>query len=34
VGDESSDSSTTIATSVQGDPWAIFANSISALYYF
>jgi hypothetical protein len=23
-----------IATSVQGDPWAIFADNISALYYF
>jgi hypothetical protein len=23
-----------IATSVQGDPWAIFTNNISALYYF
>jgi hypothetical protein len=23
-----------VATSVQGDPWAIFTNSISALYYF
>ena len=33
-GQESSDGSTTIATSVQGDPWALFANNISALYYF
>jgi hypothetical protein len=33
-GQSSGDSSMTIATSVQGDPWAIFANNISALYYF
>lgn len=33
-GQEQSDGTTTIATSVQGDPWALFANSISALYYF
>jgi hypothetical protein len=25
---------TNISTSVQGDPWAIFADTISALYYF
>ena len=25
---------TSFATTVMGDPWAIFANSISALYYF
>jgi hypothetical protein len=28
------DSSTTISTSVNNDPWAIFTNNISALYYF
>jgi hypothetical protein len=26
--------SLTIGTSVQGDPWAIFANNIAAIYYF
>jgi hypothetical protein len=29
-----STNATTFATSVQGDPWAIFADTISALYYF
>jgi hypothetical protein len=29
-----STNATTFATTVMGDPWAIFANSISALYYF
>lgn len=29
-----SDATTTIATSVQSDPWALFTNNISALYYF
>jgi hypothetical protein len=29
-----SQSSTALATSVGADPWAIFANNISALYYF
>ena len=24
----------TLGTSVQGEPWAIFVNNISALYYF
>ena len=33
-GQDSTDGTTTIATSVQGDPWALFANNISALYYF
>jgi hypothetical protein len=28
------ESQLTIATSVQNDPWAIFANNISAIYYF
>jgi hypothetical protein len=27
-------SSTTFSTSVQGDPWGIFTDNISALYYF
>lgn len=30
----SSDGTTTLTTSVQSDPWAIFVNNISALYYF
>lgn len=29
-----SQSQTNFATTVQGDPWAIFADTISALYYF
>lgn len=29
-----SDVSTTFGTSVQSDPWALFVNNISALYYF
>jgi hypothetical protein len=29
-----SDGSTTLGTSVQSDPWAIFVNNISAFYYF
>jgi hypothetical protein len=29
-----SDGTTTIATSVQDNPWAIFVNNISAFYYF
>lgn len=33
-GSGSGESTTTFATSVQGDPWALFANNISALYYF
>lgn len=33
-GQSSGEGTTTFATSVQGDPWAIFANNISALYYF
>lgn len=30
----SSDGTNTIGTSVQGDPWALFVNNISAIYYF
>jgi hypothetical protein len=33
-GSSSGESTTTFATSVQGDPWALFANNLSALYYF
>jgi hypothetical protein len=33
-GNSASDGTTTIATSVQSDPWALFVNNISALYYF
>jgi len=33
-GNSASDGSTFFATSVQADPWAIFADNISALYYF
>jgi hypothetical protein len=33
-GQSSGVSSTTFATSVQADPWALFSNNISALYYF
>lgn len=29
-----SDSTTSLGTSVQSDPWALFVNNISALYYF
>jgi hypothetical protein len=29
-----SDGTTSFGTSVQSDPWAIFANNISAFYYF
>jgi hypothetical protein len=29
-----SDGTTTLGTSVQSDPWAIFVNNISAFYYF
>jgi hypothetical protein len=29
-----SDGTTTIGTSVQSDPWALFVNNISAFYYF
>jgi hypothetical protein len=35
VGDNSaSDGTTTLGTSVQNDPWALFVNNISAFYYF
>jgi hypothetical protein len=33
-GQSSGESTTTFGTSVQSDPWALFANNISALYYF
>jgi hypothetical protein len=29
-----SSSTTTLATTVQGQPWGIFNNSVFALYYF
>jgi hypothetical protein len=32
--DSASDGTTTITTSVGSDPWALFVNNISALYYF
>lgn len=31
---KASDSTTSLGTSVQSDPWALFVNNISALYYF
>ena len=33
-GNSGSASSTTFATSVQSDPWGIFTDNVSALYYF
>ncbi|MCW5817335.1 MAG: hypothetical protein KIT84_40430 [Labilithrix sp.] len=33
-GASSGESTTILATSVQSDPWALFSNNISALYYF
>ncbi len=33
-GSTTSDGTTSILTTVQNDPWALFTNSISALYYF
>jgi hypothetical protein len=33
-GSSASAQSNTLATSVHGDPWAIFVDNISALYYF
>ena len=33
-GNSATDVSTTFGTSVQSDPWALFVNNISALYYF
>jgi hypothetical protein len=33
-GNSASGEVTTFATSVQNDPWAIFADTVSALYYF
>jgi hypothetical protein len=33
-GTSTSGNKTTLATTVLGEPWAIFANTISALYYF